>query len=59
LVIIIILIIFFLYFRRIKKRNINLEDKLKPFSSSAGMEEDSLNSSMSEKSKDDDENTFI
>ena len=60
-VIIIILIIFSLCLRRIKKRSINNKDKFKEFSFSAGIEEDSLNTSISEKSKDDDEheNTFI
>ena len=60
-VILIILIIFFLCFRRIKKRNINLEDKFKAISFSEGIEEDLSNKSESGKSKGDDEyeNTFI
>jgi len=60
-VIIIILVIFSFYFRRIKKKNINLEDKFKAISFSAGIDEDSSNTSISEKSKGDDEyeNTFI
>ena len=60
-VIIIILIVFSLCFIRIKKRNINLEDKFKAISFSSGIDSDSSNISIPEKLKGDDEyeNTFI
>jgi len=61
IVIIIILIISFLYCRKINKKNKNLEDKFKAISFSNGIEEDSSNRIVPEKSNGDDEyeNTFI
>ena len=61
IVIIIILIISFLYCRKFKKRNKNLEEKFRAISFSDGMEKDSSNRILPEKSKGDDEyeNTFI
>jgi hypothetical protein len=60
-VIIIILIVFSFYLRKIKKRNINLEDRFKAISFSKGIYEDSSNISVQEKLNSDDEyeNTFI
>ena len=59
--IIIIFLIFFLCWRKIKKRNTNLEDKFKAITFSSGIEEDSSNINVSNKSKvnDEHENTFI
>lgn len=56
-----ILLIFFLYSRKAKKKNIDLEDKVKAISFSAGIEEDSSKIKFSDKttSNDDYENTFI
>ena len=58
---IIIFLIFFLCWRKIKKRNTNLEDKFKAITFSSGIEEDSSNINVSNKSKvnDEYENTFI
>ena len=59
--IIIILIVFSFYLRKIKKRNINLEDRFKAISFSKGIYEDSSNINIPEKLKGDDdyENAFI
>ena len=56
-----VLLIFFLYSRKAKKKNIDLEDKVKAISFSAGIEEDSSKIKFSDKttSNDDYENTFI
>ena len=61
IVIIIILIFAYLCWRRMKKKNTNLEEKFRVISFSEGIEEVSSNLSVSEKSKSDEEyeNTFI
>jgi len=59
----IIIIFGFIFFcviwRRIKRKNINLEDKVKAISFSEGIEEDSSSQNLQNKSDDEYENTFI